>query len=509
MKLKSSWMYLAALAAAFTWTSCEPDPEPAPAVGITEIKVTPQGSAVSYTAAITGYDAVVGIPADVYSAEALDSAAVEVTATMNTEVYYNGAVVSAGTVVNLTQPVVLVAKGAGIENSYTLTAEPTEVAYGDMALKSSKFIGFPAGLVDYDVTYFNGKFYAITTALSGEGTEEDPIIERYQLFASEDGANWAEVEYNASTVGVALPEGQDGYVIGGEGARLAVFNDRMYVLGGARTKGADVYGNPAEADDWGWGPLAQLNAWRSFSTADGVNFECDTVGATYTRDAMVLPVADAASILAAAHLNVVAFDGKLYMQGGYYPGFGMWQGARRYVASADGSNWEAVTVASTSEENTADVNMRMGNALFVFNNKMWCVGGFTNFVNAAYMQNSVWSSEDGVNWTMEAEAAEGISNIFDMKVVAADEAVYMFGGSVCNAEGTTLSSKVYRSADCITWEEVETPEAFTARRHIAGVAQDGSAWLFGGISTPSSDTYGFPLTDTDELATDTWVRLMK
>jgi hypothetical protein len=110
---------------------------------------------------------------------------------------------------------------------------------------------------------------------------------------------------------------------------------------------------------------------------------------------------------------------------------------------------------------------------------------------------------------MEAEVATGFSNICDMKVLATDEAVYMFGGIVYNEEGSELSNKVYRSTDCITWEEVATPETFTARRHIIGVAQGNSAWLFGGITTPSSDTYGYPVTDTDELTTDTWVKLMK
>lgn len=508
MKLKFSWMYLAALVAAFTWTSCDEE-DPAPAVGITEIKVTPEGSAVSYTAAITGYNAVVGIPADVYSAETLDSATVEVAATMGTEVYYNGAVVAAGTVVDLTQPVTLTAKGAGIENAYTLTASPVEVAYGDMALKSSKFIGFPEGLVDYDVTYFNDKFYAITTSVA-EVVKDSvaSIVENYQLFSSTDGINWSEVEYNGSTEGVALPEGQDGYVIGGEGARLAVHNGRMYVLGGARTMGADIYGNPAEADDWGWGPLAKLAAWRSFSTADGVNFECDTIAATYTRDEAVLPVVNAAAILAAAHLNVVSFNGKLFMQGGFYPAFGMWQGARRYVASEDGKNWVNVLPVATSEENAVDVHQRMGNALFVYNNKMWCLGGCTNWPSASNMKNSVWSSEDGENWTIEADSVKGFSNMADMKVLATDEAVYLFGGVVYGDE-TTVSNKVYRSTDCITWEEVETPETFTARRHIAGVAQGNSAWLFGGITTPSSDTYGYPVKETDELTTDTWVQLMK
>lgn len=505
MKAKFSWMYLAALVAAFTWTSCEPEPDPAPAVGITEIKVTPEGSAVSYTAAISGFNAVVGIPANIDPA-ALDSATIEVTATMNTEIFYNNAVVVAGTVVDLTQPVVLTAKGAGIENVYTLTAEPTEVAFGDMALKSSKFIGFPEGLVDYDVTYFNDKFYAIATSVA-EVAKDSTVatVEYYQLFSSTDGINWSEVKYNTSTEGVDLPEGQDGYVIGGEGACLAVHNGRMYVLGGARTKGEDIYGNPSEADDWGWGPIVNINAWRSFSTADGVNFSCDTIGATYTRNGEVRSIDD----VAAAHVNVVSFNGKLFMQGGYYPGFGMWQGARHYMVSVDGKNWDYVAPVSTSEENTVDVHQRLGNAFFVYNNKMWCLGGYTSFPDASLMVNSVWSSEDGANWTMEADTLKGFSNIFDAEVLATEEAVYLFGGSICNAEGTNVSNKVYRSTDCINWEEVETPEAFIARRHIAGVVQGNSAWLFGGITTPSGDMFGYPVTDTDEMTTETWVQLMK
>ena len=502
-------MYLAALVAAFTWTSCSPDEEvPAPAVGITEIKVTPQGSAVSYTATITDLTAVVGIPFDVTDA-ALGAATVEATPTLGTEVYYNNEPVGAGVVVDLTSPVTLVAKGANdVANAYTLSVSRVSSDGADMVVKSSKFLGFPAGLYDYDVTYFNGKFYAITTALSGAGTEDDPIIENYQLFSSADAINWSEVKYNTSTVGVSLPEGQNGYVIGGEGARLAVHKGRMYVLGGARTKGADIYGNPSEVMDYGYMVMTNIDAFRSFSTADGVNFECDTIGATYTRDEMVLPVVNASALLAAAHLNVVSFNGKLYMQGGCYPSFGMWQSARRYVASEDGKNWEAITVASATEGTTTDVHNRAGNSLFVYNNKMWCLGGYQNWPSNTNMKNSVWSSEDGVNWTMEVDAVKGFTNITDAKVLATEEAVYLFGGVVYGEE-TTVSNKVYRSTDCINWEEVETPEAYTARRHVAGVAQGNSAWLFGGMSTSISDFYGYPVSDTDELTTDTWVKFMK
>ena len=513
MKTKFSWMYLAALVAAFTWTSCSPDEEvPAPAVGITEIKVTPQGSAVSYTATITDLTAVVGIPFDVTDA-ALGAATVEATPTLGTEVYYNNEPVGAGVVVDLTSPVTLVAKGANdVANAYTLSVSRVSSDGADMVIKSSKFLGFPAGLYDYDVTYFNGKFYAITTALSGAGTENDPIIENYQLFSSADAINWSEVKYNTSTVGVSLPEGQNGYVIGGEGARLAVHKGRMYVLGGARTMGVDIYGNEAESM---WGVYPAINNWRSFSTADGVNFECDTVASTltythYSGETRVIATSDAASLLGSGYVNTVSFNGKLFMQGGHSPVYGTWQGARIYAVSEDGKNWESITPVSTSEENVIDVQYRISNSLFVYNNKMWCLGGFQNFVSATdAMKTSVWSSEDGINWTMEVDAVAGFSNIVEPKVLATDEAVYMFGGMVYDGVALAVSNKVYRSTDCINWEEVETPETFTARRHIAGVAQGNSAWLFGGITTPATGHYAAPVSDTDEFTTDTWVKFMK
>ena len=82
MKVKFLWMYLVALVGVLGFTSCSDDDDSAPAVGITSITVTPEGSAVGYSATFTGLNATVGIPADVYSLETLTNATVEATATM-------------------------------------------------------------------------------------------------------------------------------------------------------------------------------------------------------------------------------------------------------------------------------------------------------------------------------------------------------------------------------------------------------------------------------------------
>lgn len=513
MKMRNVWMFLAALMGVLTWTSCEDDDDPAPAVGITAIAVTPAGSPVSYNASINGVAATVDVPWDVAEA-ALVAATVEATPTLGSVVYYNDAPLTVDVTVNLTAPVTLVAKGAdGTSKAYTVTVNRTEGDGGAMVKKSSNFVGFPAGLIDYDVAYFNNKFYAITTSVTGTGTEEDPAVEHYDLFSSADGVNWTKIEYKTSIEGVNLPEGQDAFAVGGEGATLAVHNGRLYVLGGARVQGNDIYGNAPEIMDWGFGPLVSIDNWRSFSTADGETFKCDTVGISVTRAG---EKASSSSLLA-ANLNAVSFKGKMYIQGGYMAGFGQWQMGRRYAATEDGTAWELIAPTATADSLTADVNMRAGNAFFEFQGKLWCLGGYKNFLDVAQMVNTIWSSEDGVAWTQEAEfpvdaegaQVAGLTNIYNMEVLATDEAVYLFGGVTNTAEaGNVVSNKVFKSTNCLTWEEVEVPADFTARRHIMGVAQGNSAWLFGGISDPSTDLYGYPLKAPFTPVNETWVMLM-
>ena len=70
--MRNVWMFLAVLMGALTWTSCSEE-DPAPVVGITAISVTPEGSAVSYNATITGTTAVVEVAGETTD-EALEEA---------------------------------------------------------------------------------------------------------------------------------------------------------------------------------------------------------------------------------------------------------------------------------------------------------------------------------------------------------------------------------------------------------------------------------------------------
>ncbi len=512
--MRKSLIFTLAALAGVSMVSCSSDDNGSssgPTVGITSVQVTPAGSAKSYACVISQSTMKIentndSVDWDVADA-ALATTKIEAAGTLGTKVYYNDTEINSGGVeVDASSPVTLVAKdNSGNSKTYTLNVVKAKTASGaDMVKKASSFAGFPSNLIDYDMIVFKGKFYAITTSLSGEGETKQ---ENYQLFNSEDGLHWTEVDYKTDVTGVNLPEGQTSYVIGGEGARLAVLNGRMYVLGGARTMGTDKYGNEAEGDQ-GWsGPTKTIKAWRSFSTADGETFKCDTVGIKLKN--MDGEEMNATYNMPAAYLNVATIDNKIIVQGGYYFGFGMAQGARRFAYTSDGTNWTRIT--PTSSDPDCDVQNRNANAFFTFKNKVWCLGGFNSFISANNMRTNIYSSADGINWEKAGELT-GVPCLYHAKVVAGENVAFLIGGEYLDEDGSTriLSNKVYRTTDGVNWEEVTTvPTSYVGARGCVGVALGNAAWIFGGDKTVTTGFYGYPMGDADELSTDTWIKLFK
>ena len=502
---KFQTMIMLALAAGAFVSCSDSDDDKTPVVGITSVSVTPAGSAKAYTCVIDQNTLKIENTNDSVEWDVMDAnlkqAAILATGTLGTDVYIGTERVNTMTGIDVTSAVSLTVKDEkGNSKTYTLNVVKAKTANGaDMVNKSSAFQGFPTGLLDYDMCVFNGKIYAITTSLNGE-------TENYQLFSSEDGIKWNEIDYKTDRAGVSLPEGQKGYVIGGEGARLAVFNGRMYVVGGARTFGADKYGNPADVSD-GWnGPAKDIPTLQLFSTADGETFRCDSVGATVKDEkGNIVPF----SYMNGTNYNVTVKDGKMYVKGGFYYGFGMLQGKRLYASTTDGKNWEFIT--PTSDDEDCDVARRLADEFFTFNGKMWCLTGFTNFIGAEnFLRTGVYSSTDGTTWKKEGELT-GMPALYHAKAIVCDNVVYMVGGETVGEDGKTpvVSSKIYRSTDCVNWTEVEVPGTFLARRNAAGVAFGNVAWIFGGINTPTTGNYGAPLGDTDTPLTDSWLKLIK
>jgi len=487
---KSVWILLAAIGMMTAACSSDDDSSTPAAVGILSAKVTPQGSSVSYNCDIDQTTLKIENTKDSVQWDVTDACLRQTTVTVSTTLggtaYYNGTAIGAdGVTVDGTAGVQLVVKDDnGQSKTYTLNVVRAKTATGDdMVIKASAFKGFPSGVIDYDMAYFNDKFYATVTSLSGE-------TESYQLFTSEDGINWTEVDYKTS-------DSTTGYVIGGEGARMTVFNNKLYIMGGARTKGSDKYGNAAETS---WG-MATISTWRSYSTSDGITFACDTTGMKYINGENEYP----SSYMACTQMSFAELNGKLYMNDAYYMGFGMAQGKGIYAYTSNGKDWTALSVAADDE---TSINYTGGGAFFSFKGKLWKVGGYKSYISASNMTNAIYSSADGETWTKAGDLPTSMTGLFGAKVVANDNIAYLFGGQFVTEDSSTLSNKVFSSTDGVNWTEVAVPTSFTARRNAKAVLAGNTAWVFGGITTASSGYYNYP-SDTDVLGSDTWVKLMK
>ncbi|MGN0282374.1 MAG: hypothetical protein ACI4B3_08755 [Prevotella sp.] len=500
---KFAFMFVAALLTA-TFVSCSDSDDAKPAIGITGVTVTPEGSPKSYNCIIDQATLTIENTNDSVDWDVIDATLkktiVKATATIGGTVYVGTEAIGAdGIEVDATSSITLTVKDEiGQVVSYTLKVVKATTASGDdMIKKSSMLSGMPSGIVDYDVTVFNDKFYAFVTSVSGEN-------ENYQLFTSDNGLNWTEVEYKTDATGVTLPEGQTEYVIGGEGTRLQVFNGKLYVLGGSRTLGKDKYGNEANIESGWFGPTPFIPGWRSFSTSDGETFKCDTIGGklTYANGYETTVYNN----MRYTFVSTAVLGNKLFIKSGYSYSFGMCQGARAYQYTTNGKDWTGV--ATTSDDEECDVTTRTADAFFTFKNKLWSIGGFKSFLNADFMCKKIYSSADGVEWKLEGEST-AMPNLYNAKVIATDDVVLMFGGETFDGENRELSNKIFRSTDGVNWEEIAAPAGFDARRNSAGAAMGNAAWLFGGFNTTTAGNYAYPFGDADVKMTDTWVKLIK
>ena len=79
--------------------------------------------------------------------------------------------------------------------------------------------------------------------------------------------------------------------------------------------------------------------------------------------------------------------------------------------------------------------------------------------------------ENSVNATAATFTTPDISDISDFSevrngslTVTADGVVYIFGGATLTEAGGSVSNKIYKSTDCVVWEEVaEVPESYTGK----------------------------------------------
>jgi len=173
-------------------------------------------------------------------------------------------------------------------------------------------------------------------------------------------------------------------------------------------------------------------------------------------------------------MGVAVFNNRLWVIGG-----GGANGTLKndVWSSADGMNWSLITPS-------ADFSPRRDMGIAVFNNQLWVIGGDAE----GSLKNDVWSSPDGYNWTQVAANAE-FSPRYGKGVATFDHKIWMIGG-VSDSEytgptGYTYGSEggsqdVWSSIDGKTWVLDNASEPFSSQEFTPVTVFDNKVWILGG-----------------------------
>lgn len=143
--------------------------------------------------------------------------------------------------------------------------------------------------------------------------------------------------------------------------------------------------------------------------------------------------------------------------------------------STDGLNWTLTTPVN-------HWSPRAGAFTVTLNNQVFVMGGGGNFAGTAY--NDVWSSTDGVTWNIVTENAPWEPRAFGGSVVFNDR-IWVFGGGVYDDSlpfnGNNYND-VWSSSDGLNWTLELAASPWTERRFFSVEVLDDELWLSGGYS---------------------------
>jgi len=178
--------------------------------------------------------------------------------------------------------------------------------------------------------------------------------------------------------------------------------------------------------------------------------------------------------------KVVVHDGKIWYLG---DGPEVW-------SSIDGVNWFNATFVAPFGERTAP-------AVAAFDGKLWVMGGSTPAPGKGYsnpngdgypdldMNNDVWSSIDGANWTRVIDHSPWKGRMWSVAQAYAG-ALWILAG-YDNDAYANLSDAWY-TTDGVQWQEFRSETSWPKRHETTAYVFDGSLWLVSG----KNDLWGGP-----------------
>ncbi len=291
----------------------------------------------------------------------------------------------------------------------------------------------------------NGRVWVIGGTGNGNNTYGD-------VWSTADGKSWTRETSNAAF-------GKRYYSAG------VAFDNKMWVIGGSTTgkKHSNSVWNSSDGKTWVRVKADNTSGFRARNDHTSLVFK----NKMWVIGGCVKPSSLPQSVY--CHSGQTSDSPRL---GG--PANDVW-------SSTDGAIWRRAT-------GNAGFSARYRHRSLVFDNKMWVIGGciskdgYGTCYADGEIQNDVWSSSDGVNWTEETDNIGFDTNIF-FDATAFDGKIWLTGGWFKHG------SKVWSSANGKNWT-LAFDSAFTKRSsHRAVVAPNGNKlWILGG-SNPDKVNY--------------------
>jgi len=184
--------------------------------------------------------------------------------------------------------------------------------------------------------------------------------------------------------------------------------------------------------------------------------------------------------------GALTYKGKMWLIGGWNPNDHYPRLTSNDVwSSTDGVTWtieKANTFVDPRFDRDADWEGRHAAGYVVYQDRMWIVGG--DPLNG-YYQGDVWSSADGRSWRRETAFTPWGARALHHTLVFGDR-LWVLGGQTMPDFVPELPYKVFSdawtSADGVAWSRVQTTGPIWSPRSaiMQGAVKDGRMWMIGG-----------------------------
>lgn len=272
---------------------------------------------------------------------------------------------------------------------------------------------------------FNDKIWVI-------GGREGDNTNKNDVWNSSDGVNWTEVVQGSPFSKVW-------------GHATVYFDNKIWVIGGNRSSAFSA--------------STKSEVWYS---SDGASWTAANLDAPFT---------------ARQGHTAITFDNKIWVFGGSGLGFtdDVWH-------SNDGINW-------TEALSNVPFLKRAGHTMTFFKNKLWIIGGSGGNFSGG-VKKDVWYSSDGLNWE-EATPAAQFSKRLNHTTVVFDNKLWVIGGRSQFVFNSDVKNDVWYSSDGVNWTDATTSTPFTKRWGHTSAVFKNTIWVIGGddYDTPKNDLW--------------------